>query len=120
MRKWSDANCIPAGRPALKVQETEGTPAARLELRQSRVDAVVQSSESVPYTMSLEPGVYTRIGKPLSSLMIAMAFPKDATVLRAAIVGALKASVADGTYSKILAAHDVSDNDVSKAILAGQ
>jgi polar amino acid transport system substrate-binding protein len=118
MRKWSDANCVAAGLPPLQVQETDGTPAARLQLKQGRVDIAVQSSESVPYTMSQEKGVYVKIGKPLTSLLIVAAFPKSATVLRAAVTQALKDAVADGAYAAALEKNGLVDNSAAAAITA--
>jgi polar amino acid transport system substrate-binding protein len=118
MRKWSDANCLPAKRPAIDVMETDGTPAARLQLKQGRVDAIVQSSESVPYTMAQEKGVYVKIGKALTSQMIVIAFPKRSAALRDAVVAAMKAAVADGSYAKALARHGLEDNSVADQIAA--
>jgi len=118
MRKWSDANCLPAGRPPVQVQESEGTPAARLQLRQGRVDAAVQSSESVPYTMAQDKGTYVKIGKPLNSLLIVAAFPKQSTALRQAVLQALKGAVADGSYAAALAKHGLSDNSAADLITA--
>ncbi len=117
MREWSDKNCVAAGKPALKVEATEGTPAARLELRQNRVDAIVQSSESVPYTMKLEPGIYVKVGQAFSTgLMIAMAFPKGSPELRDIIKSTLQASVADGAYAAILRKFEVEGNSAAEII----
>lgn len=116
VRKWSDANCLPAKRPAITVMETDGTPAARLQLKQGRVDAIVQSSESVPYTMQQEPGVYAKIGKAWTSQKIVIAFPKSSAALRDAVVKALKAAVADGSYAKALARHGLEDNSLADDI----
>lgn len=118
MRKWSDANCLPAGRPAIAVMETDGTPAARLQLKQGRVDAIVQSSESVPYTMAQEPGIYAKIGTALTSQMIVIAFPKRSVELRDAVVSAMKAAVKDGSYAKALAKHGLEDNSLAAQIAA--
>jgi polar amino acid transport system substrate-binding protein len=116
MRKWSEANCLQAGRPAIEVMETDGTPAARLQLKQGRVDAIVQSSESVPYTMQQEKGVYVKIGKALTSQMIVIAFPKRSAALRDAVTAAMKAAVTDGSYAKALAKHGLQDNSVADQI----
>jgi len=118
MREWSDANCIPAGKPPIVVEETDGTQAARLQLKQGRVDAIVQSSESVPYTMSQEPGTYVRIGRPLAALDIAVAFPKGADALRQQVAAALRDAVADGTYASALAKHGLTENSAAPTILA--
>ncbi len=118
MRNWSGSNCSAAGKPPIAVQETDGTQAARLQLKQGRVDAIVQSSESVPYTMNLEPGAYVRIGTPLAALDIAIAFPKGADALRHQVAAALRDAVADGTYAAVLAKHGLTDNSAAPAILA--
>jgi len=118
MRKWSTANCLPAGKPPIVIEDTDGTQAARLELKQGRVDAIVQSSESVPYTMSLEPGTYVPIGKPLAALSIAVAFPKGADMLRDQVAAALRDAVTDGTYAAVLAKHGVTENSDAAAIMA--
>lgn len=118
MRRWSTEHCLPAGRPAIEVQEADGTPAARLQLRQGRVDATVQSSESVPYTMSQEPGVYAMIGAPLTEQLIVISFPKSATVLRQAVTQALQAAVADGSYATALAKFGLERNSAAALIQA--
>lgn len=118
MREWSAANCAPAGRPPIAVENTDGTQAARLQLGQRRVDAIVQSSESVPYTFAQEPGRYVRIGTPLSALSIAIAFPKASAALRDQVAAALRDAVADGSYAAALAKHDLTDNSAAAEIAA--
>lgn len=118
MRKWSDANCVANNLPPVQLQETDGTPAARLALKQGRVDVAVQSSESLPYTMSQEKGLFVRIGKPLTSLRIVAAFPKNSSALREAVSAALKEAVADGSYAAALAKHGLDDNSAAALITA--
>jgi polar amino acid transport system substrate-binding protein len=118
MRAWSEQHCAPAGKPAIVVQETDGTQAARLQLKQGRVDAIVQSSESVPYTFGLEPGTYVRIGEPLAALSIAIAFPKGADALRDQVAAALREAVADGTYAALLTKFGLTDNSAAASIAA--
>ncbi len=118
MRKWSDANCLPAGKPPLDVQEADGTPAARLALRQGRVDVAIQSAESVPYTMSQDPGLFVKIGKALTSQMIVASFPKRSAELRQAVTLALKAAVDDGSYAAALAKHGLQDNSAADVLKA--
>ena len=118
MREWSTANCRPAGRQAIAVENTDGTQAARLELTQGRVDAVVQSSESVPYTFGQQPGTYVRIDKPLSALSIAIAFPKASSALRDQVAAALRDAVADGSYAAALKKYGLGDNSAAAEIAA--
>ncbi|MBV9785124.1 MAG: transporter substrate-binding domain-containing protein [Acidisphaera sp.] len=118
MREWSAQNCNAVGKPPITVENTDGTQAARLEMDQNRVDAIVQSSESVPYTFALEPGRYVRIDKPLAALSIAVAFPKSSSVLRDEVGAALRDAVADGTYATVLARHGLTDNSAADEIAA--
>lgn len=116
MREWSTANCMPAGKPPIAVENTDGTQAARLQLGQGRVDAVVQSSESVPWTFEQEKGRYIRIDKPLAALAIAIAFPKSSTVLRHDVAAALRDAVADGSYAAALAKNRLTGNSDADAL----
>jgi len=100
---WSKANCEPAGKPAISVVGTEDTASARLQLKQRRIDAAVQGSETIPYAMTLEPNVFQPIGTPFSGVSQGIAFTKGNSQLRDAVLAALKAVMADGTYTKIIA-----------------
>ena len=80
------------------------------------MDAVVQSSESIPWTFSQEQGRYVRIDKPLSALAIAIAFPKSSADLRREVVVALRDAVADGTYAAALAKHGLTENSDADAL----
>ncbi|MGI4802090.1 MAG: transporter substrate-binding domain-containing protein [Janthinobacterium lividum] len=116
MREWSSANCLPAGRPPISVENTDGTQAARLQLGQGRVDAVVQSSESVPWTFEQEKDRYVRIDKPLAALNIAIAFPKSSAALRQEVAAALSDAVADGSYAAALLKHGLTENSDAAAL----
>jgi polar amino acid transport system substrate-binding protein len=103
IEEWSKANCEGAGKPAITVVGTEDTASARLQLKQRRLDAAVQGSETIPYAMTLEPNTYQPIGTPFTSLSQGIAFTKQDTVLRDAVLLALKKLMADGTYTQIIA-----------------
>ena len=100
---WSAENCVAAGKPAIAVVGTEDTASARSQLKQRRLDAGVQGSETIPYAMSLEPGVYQPLGMPFTSVSQGIAFAKQDTQLRDAVLAALKKLTADGTYAAIVA-----------------
>ncbi|MBB6508630.1 polar amino acid transport system substrate-binding protein [Rhizobium soli] len=101
--KWSAANCEAKGLPAVKVVGTEGSADARTQLKQGRVDAAVQGSETVPYLMTLEKGAYVSIGAPFTAIYQGIGFSKKDTELRDAYIGAMKALMASGEYKTILA-----------------
>lgn len=116
---WSDANC--AGREPIKFVGTEGSADARTQLKQGRIDAAVQGSETLPYVMGLEPNVYMAVGKALSFQYTGVALPVKEKGLHEAVAGALDALIADGTYTAILAKWQLTDSGVDKAAInAGQ
>ena len=108
-QRWSDDNCVAKGKPAINAVGTEGSPDARSQLKQGRLQAVVQSAESIPYTMTLEPGIYALIGTPFTDSHIAIGFPKDNEPLAAAIKGSLNRLIANGTYAAILGKYGLGD-----------
>ena len=64
---WSAKNCEAAGKPAIAVSGTEDTSSARMQLKQARIAAGVQGSETLPYAMKLEPNTYKPIGVPFAA-----------------------------------------------------
>ncbi|PSH70355.1 ABC transporter substrate-binding protein [Phyllobacterium brassicacearum] len=101
--KWSAANCEAAGKPAIVVVGTEGSADARAQLKQGRLDAAVQGSETLPYLMTLEKDTYAVIGEPFTAVYQGIAFAKKDTELRDAYATALQALMASGEYKAIFA-----------------
>ena len=99
---WSAEHCVKAGKPAINVVGTEGSPDARTQLKQGRVDAAMQGNETLPYVMKLEPGTYAVVGERISSQLTGIGVTKNATELQQALAEALRQLVADGSYKKIL------------------
>lgn len=119
--EWSDGHCKPAGKPPINVVGTEGSPDARTQLKQGRVDAAMQGNETLPYVMSLEPNTYAVVGERISSQLTGVGVAKSATELQQAIAEALRAVVADGTYKKILDKWGLSADAVDEVTInAGQ
>lgn len=115
---WSNANC--AGTPIVFVG-TEGSADARTQLRQGRIDAAVQGGETLPYIMDLEPGVYLPVGGVFATQFTGLALPVKEKGLQQAVVEALDALIADGTYKALLAKWKLTDYGVEKATInAGQ
>jgi polar amino acid transport system substrate-binding protein len=101
--KWSAANCEAAGKSAIKVVGTEGSADARAQLKQGRLDAAVQGSETLPYLLTLEKDTYATIGEPFTAVYQGIGFAKKDTDLRDAYAAALKALMASGEYKTIYA-----------------
>ncbi|WP_421505250.1 ABC transporter substrate-binding protein [Erwinia rhapontici] len=113
--KWSQANCEKAGKPAIVVVGAEGTADARTQLRQQRIDAVVQGSETLPYIMDLEKGKFKPLDKAFAFQYTGMAIDKNNPELISAVQAAVNEMIADGTYMKILTKWGLSDGGVSSA-----
>jgi len=117
IENWSKANCGPAGKPVIQYVPGENSIDVRNQLKQGRIDAAVQGSETLPYAQANEPGKYRILGQPIGQGYQGIAFRKDATPLRAAVTGALAGMIADGTYTAVLAKWGLSANAVAEPML---
>ena len=117
IESWSKANCASAGKPAIQYVPGENSIDVRNQLKQGRIDAAVQGSETLPYAQSNEPGIYRILGQPIAVGYQGIAFRKDATSLRAAVIEALAGLMADGTYKAILAKWGLGANAVAEPML---
>jgi polar amino acid transport system substrate-binding protein len=117
---WSAANCEAAGKPAIEMVPAESTADARGQLKQGRIDAAVQGSETIPYAMALEPNAYRIVGAKFTTLYQGMAFRKSDVALRTAVTGAFAAMIADGSYGKIMAKWNLPANAVAAPLLNGE
>ncbi|MBK3745604.1 ABC transporter substrate-binding protein, partial [Paraburkholderia aspalathi] len=100
--QWSAKNCEANGKPALKIVGTEGSADARTQLRQGRLDAAVQGSETLPYLMDMEKDAYAIVGEPFTTVYQGIGFAKAESGLRDAYAGALGALMKSGEYKAIL------------------
>ncbi|MEA2911258.1 MAG: polar amino acid transport system substrate-binding protein [Bradyrhizobium sp.] len=115
---WSDAHC---GSNPIKFVGTEGSADARTQLKQGRLDAAVQGGETLPYLMDLEPGAYVLIGEVFAVQFTGLALGVKEKVLQQAVVEALDALIADGSYRALLTKWKLTDYGVEKATInAGQ
>lgn len=100
--EWSKANCEAAGKPAINVVGTEGSADARAQLRQSRIDAAMQGSETLPYLKTQEKDMYKTVGLPISSQFTGLGVSKKKPDLSEAVKVALQSMIDDGSYQAIL------------------
>ncbi len=114
---WSKAHCEAAGQPAIQYVPGENSIDVRNQLKQGRIDAAVQGSETLPYAQANEPGRYRIIGEPIAHGYQGIAFRKDAAPLRDAVTQALAGMITDGSYAAILAKYGLSANAVAAPTL---
>lgn len=115
--KWSDDNCVKAGKPPIAVTGTDGSADARTQLRQGRLDAAVQGGETMPYIMGQEPNTYMTVGKAFTFQYVGLAIGRKDEALQAELTGAMTKLIADGSYAKIAAKWGLTDYAVSKVII---
>jgi polar amino acid transport system substrate-binding protein len=117
IEKWSKANCEAAGRLAVQFVPGENPIDVRNQLKQGRIDAAVQGSETLPYAQKQEPGKYRIVGEPFSSGYQGIMFRKDDTALRQVVMDVLATMIADGGYQTILAKWGLAANAVTEPML---
>ena len=81
----------------------------------------MQGDETLPYIMDQEPGAYVPVGQTLAQQFTGIALPVREKALHQAMLEAVDALIADGTYKALLAKWKLSDNAIEKATInAGQ
>jgi polar amino acid transport system substrate-binding protein len=115
--KWSDEQCVKAGKPAIVVTGTDGSADARTQLRQGRLDAAVQGGETMPYIMGQEPNTYMTVGKTFVFQYVGLATNRKDEAIAAELSAAMTKLIADGTYAKIIAKWGLADFAVTKLII---
>ncbi|MDB6051526.1 MAG: transporter substrate-binding protein [Pseudomonas sp.] len=111
---WSKANCESNGKPALIILGSEGSADARAQLRQGRLDAAMQGSETIPYLMSQEKDTYKPLGSAISKQFTGLGVNKANPELVAAVAATLQSMVDDGSYGAILKKWDLESGAVQK------
>ncbi len=99
---WSTAHCEQAGKPAIEVVGVDRGPLVWTEMKQDRVDAGVQGSETLPALLQAEPDTYRIVGAPFTKNYQGIAIAKADTPLRDGVLMALNALYADGTYAALI------------------
>ena len=117
IEKWSKQNCEAAGKPAIQYVPGENSIDVRNQLKQGRIDAAVQGSETLPYAQQQEAGKYRVVGEQLSIGYQGIMFRKDDAALREVVTEKLAAMIADGTYKAILDKYGLGANAVAKPLM---
>jgi polar amino acid transport system substrate-binding protein len=115
---WSEAHCA---NDLIQFVGTDGSADARTQLKQGRIDAAVQGSETLSYLMDLEPSAYAPVGERIASQFTGLALAVKEKALQQAVADALDALIADGSYRALLVKWKLNDNGIEKATInAGQ
>lgn len=117
---WSKANCEAAGKPAVIVVGAEGSADARAQLRQRRLDAAMQGSETLPYIISLEKDTFKAVGTPISMQLTGLGVSNANPELAQAVAAALQSMIADGSYQAILKKWDLEEGAIERVTINGK
>jgi polar amino acid transport system substrate-binding protein len=117
IEKWSKQNCEAAGLAAVQYVPGENSIDVRNQLKQGRIDAAVQGSETLPYALAQETGKYRIVGEPFAKGYQGIMFRKDDAALREAITEQLAAMIADGSYKAILDKYGLGGNAVARPVM---
>jgi polar amino acid transport system substrate-binding protein len=117
IEKWSKRNCEAAGRPAIQYAPGENSIDVRNQLKQGRIDAAVQGSETLPYAQQQEAGKYRVVGEPFATGYQGIMFRKDDAALREVVTEQLAAMIADGSYKTILDKSGLGANAVARPMM---
>lgn len=119
--KWSEDNCVRAGKPAIEVAASENTAQSRLLVQQDRADASITGEGVIAYQNKLEGNRYAIISKPVVKLMTGFAFRKDNLQFGEELKTALAAIIADGTYGQLLHKWGLTDQaSIGQPMINGQ
>jgi polar amino acid transport system substrate-binding protein len=117
IEKWSKQNCEANGKPAVQYVPGENSIDVRNQLKQGRIDAAVQGSETLPYAQGQEAGKYRIVGEPFSTGYQGIMFRKDDAALREVVTEHLAAMIADGSYKAILDKYGLGANAVAQPMM---
>lgn len=118
--KWSDEHCK-AGKPAVIVVGTNGSPDSRLQLNQGRVDAAVGGAGTLAYQNTIENNRYATIAKLNQGELVGYGFSKDAPELGQLLKKGLAAVMADGTYKNLMRKWNLAeDSALERPLINGQ
>jgi polar amino acid transport system substrate-binding protein len=119
-----DTDDLPArqkkcGSNAIQVQKYDGQDEATNAVVLGKADAVLADSPVVAGAVKKVGGGLTLVGKVYDAAPYGIAIPKTAGTTKAAVLGAVKALIADGTYKSILDKWGVGDGAITDPVLNG-
>lgn len=100
--KWSEANCVAAGLPAIEVITDTDMASEFLYLNQGRAVGSVQGTEAIPTVLASEEGPFRTLGGPFTNVLLGIGFNQTDSELRDAVFGALEQVFASGEYDALI------------------
>ena len=109
------AECVKAGKPAVKKQPFPDQTSAVQALQSGRADAVVALDLTLAFNVKTAPDAFEVNAKPFGTLPVGIPVPKDDPKLRDAVQAGLKKVISSGTYDALLAKWNLQDQALKDA-----
>ena len=110
--------CTDAGKPAITVQRYENQDEATNAVALGRADAVLADLPVIIAATNKVPDL-KRVGDNYDTAPYGIAMAKTSGTLKDAVLGAVKALIADGTYKAVLDRWKVSDGGITDPVING-
>ncbi|HVW79811.1 MAG TPA: ABC transporter substrate-binding protein [Mycobacteriales bacterium] len=117
--KAQSTKCTAAGKPAVDVESFNTQNEANLALSSGRADVSMADSPVAAYQVQQSNGAFKLVGTSYGTAPYGIAVPKSDGTLDIAIEDALKAVIADGTYSQILSKWGLTTGGITTPSLNG-
>ncbi len=110
--------CTGAGKPAVKGLSFDDQNGANLALDTGRADGVLADSPVAAYAAKQSNGKFVISGQPYGTAPYGIAIPKGNGMANA-VLAALKALIANGTYNQILTKWGIQDGAITNPVING-
>jgi polar amino acid transport system substrate-binding protein len=111
--------CTDGGKKAVTPVALADQNAASLAVQSGRADATLLDSPVGEYEAKQPNTKFEVAGKSYNDAPYGIAIPKDAGTLKDAVLAALQAMVADGSYKQILDKWGIADGAIDKPVING-
>jgi polar amino acid transport system substrate-binding protein len=105
--------CTDAGKPAINILPHDGQDEVTADVVSGKADAMLADSPIGLYAIKQFSGKLEKLGEPYDSAPYGMVVPKTETDFAQALVDALKAAKADGSYDNALKQYGVESGGIS-------
>jgi polar amino acid transport system substrate-binding protein len=112
------ATCKAAGKAAVTGLSFDDQNGANLALSSGRVDGVLADSPVNAYAAKQSGGKFVIVGQPYGTAPYGIAIPKGNGMANA-VLAAVKALIADGTYTQIMTTWGVADGAITNPVING-
>jgi polar amino acid transport system substrate-binding protein len=110
--------CSAAGKSAITLLSFDDQNGANLALSSGRADAVLADSPVAAYAAKQSSGQFVIVGQPYGTAPYGIAIPKG-NGMAPAVLAALKALIADGSYTQILTKWGIQSGAITDPVVNG-